>query len=262
MCFVSTTVDNTLGPSLTKRSFITYVLLQPPATVVMRKIGPRVFLPSITLAWGALTIGFGFVKIWTTMVGLRVVLGILEAGFFPGCAYLLSCWYPRYELQKRNAVFYLIGSVASAFSGILSYGFFQMNGLGSGAGLGQHYGPTLKDPTAPSGEEGGLAGWRWIFIMQGLITCVLGLAGYMLIVDFPEKSTHNFGLKFLNEKEAAFVVARIEKDRHDAIPEPFRIGTYLSNALDLKVWGFAALFGLTTTNTYAIAYFQWKGQKR
>ena len=76
------------------------------------------------------------------MLGLRVILGVLEAGFFPGCAYLLSCWYTRYELQKRNAVFYLIGSMASALSGILAYGIMQMNG------------------------QGGLAGWRWIFIVS------------------------------------------------------------------------------------------------
>ena len=75
-------------------------------------------------------------------MGLRILLGILEAGFFPGCAYLLSCWYTRFELQKRNAVFYLIGSLASACSGILAYGIMQMNGL---AGLG---------------------GWRWIFIVR------------------------------------------------------------------------------------------------
>jgi MFS family permease len=75
-------------------------------------------------------------------MGLRVILGILEAGFFPGCVYLLSTWYPRYELQKRNAAFYLIGSTASAFAGILAYGLMQMAGIG------------------------GLAGWRWIFIVS------------------------------------------------------------------------------------------------
>jgi hypothetical protein len=85
--------------------------------------------------------GFGFTPNWTTLVGLRVILGVLEAGFFPCCAYLLSCWYPRYHLQKRNAVFYLIGSMASALSGILAYGLMQMQGLG------------------------GLAGWRWIFVV-------------------------------------------------------------------------------------------------
>ncbi|KAL2437015.1 High-affinity nicotinic acid transporter [Exophiala dermatitidis] len=236
--------------------FITYVLLQPPATVVLRKVGPRVFLPTITLLWGITMICFGFVKDWSDLIPLRLVLGVFEAGFFPGCAYLLSCWYPRYELQKRNAVFYLIGSMASAFSGILAYGFSQLKNHGSGPKWwGQHYGPTAANPTAPSGILPGIAGWRWIFILQGVITALLALASYVLIVDFPELSTNTFGLKFLNKAEADFVVARIEKDRHDAIPEQFRLGKYLKNALDLKVWGFAALFGLSTTNTYAIAYF-------
>ena len=63
------------------------------------------------------------------------------------------------------------------------------------------------------------------------------------------------GKKFLTEKEAAFVVARIEQDRHDAIPEEFNLKKYHANARDLKVWGFAFIFMCTTTVTYAIAYF-------
>ena len=64
--------------------FITYVALQPPATVVLRKLGPRIFLPLIVILWGAVMIGFGFVKEWHTLLPLRLVLGIFEAGFFPG----------------------------------------------------------------------------------------------------------------------------------------------------------------------------------
>jgi len=153
------------------------------------------------------------------MVGLRIILGVLEAGFFPGCTYLLSCWYTRYELQKRYSVFYLIGSLASAVSGILAYGLMQMNGLSH------------------------LSGWRWIFIMEGLITCLFGIAGYFLIVDFPELAATSF--HFLSERESAFIVARIEKDRADAILEPFAIGAYLKNALDLKVWAFGMMFCLS-----------------
>jgi hypothetical protein len=92
--------------------------------------------------------------------------------------------------------------------------------------------------------------------MEGLMTSALALGSYFLIVDFPEEAAHaGFQLKFLSEGESAFIVARIEKDRHDAIPEQFMVGTYLKNALDLKVWGFAALFMLTSTCAYAIAYF-------
>lgn len=63
--------------------FFTYVLLQPPATVVLRKLGPKLFLPGTCLAWGILTLGFGFVHDWHSMIPLRLVLGVLEAGFFP-----------------------------------------------------------------------------------------------------------------------------------------------------------------------------------
>ncbi|EHK99624.1 putative Uncharacterized transporter [Glarea lozoyensis 74030] len=177
-------------------------------TVVMRKMGPRIFLTTIVVLWGGCMIGFGFVKKWDQMVGLRVLLGVLEAGFFPGCAYLL---------------------MASAISGILAYGIMQMNGIAN------------------------LSGWRWIFIIEGLITIVFGIAGYFLIVDFPEMAASSW--KFLTPRETAFVVARIQADRADALPTQFNITEYLKNALDSKVWGFACLFGLTTTNSYAIAYF-------
>ena len=94
--------------------------------------------------------------------------------------------------------------------------------------------------------------------MQGLLTVVVGCIGAFTIADFPEKaanSTKSFALPFLNQKEAEFVVARIEQDRHDAIAIPFDLKVYVKCAADLKIAGFAALFGLTTTVTYAIAYF-------
>ena len=75
------------------------------------------------------------------MVGLRVILAALEAGFFPGCAYLMSCWYPRYQLQKRFAGFFVIGAIVAGFSSILAYGLIKMQGLAD------------------------RAGWRWIFIV-------------------------------------------------------------------------------------------------
>ena len=146
--------------------------------------------------------------------------------------------------------------MSSAFSGILSYGFMHLNTHGSGDNLGQRYGPTKANPTAPSGQLPGIAGWRWIFIMQGVLTCAIALIGFVTIVDFPEHASRRWcGLQFLTKQESDFVVARIEKDRKDAIAEPFHVGKYLRGALDLKVWAFAAIFGLTTTITYAIAFF-------
>lgn len=79
-----------------------------------------------------------------------------------GLTVLRSTWYTRYELGRRYGLFYVIGSVTSAFGGILAFGLIQLEG------------------------KGGLRGWRWIFIVEGLITIVLGIAGYWLLVDFPD----------------------------------------------------------------------------
>ncbi|KAJ5692551.1 hypothetical protein N7462_001974, partial [Penicillium macrosclerotiorum] len=209
--------------------FITYTIFQIPATAIIRKLGPRTFISTIVLLWGAVMIAFGFVPTWQSLAGLRIILGALEAGFYPGCIFLLSTWYTRYELQKRNAAFYLIGSTASGFGGILAYGLMQLNGTA------------------------GKAGWRWIFIIEGILTCFLAIVSCILLVDFPEKSAKSW--RFLNEDEASFIVARIEKDRSDVHVEPFSMKSYFSNGLDSKVWAYCMLYLLTTANTYSIAYF-------
>jgi MFS family permease len=94
--------------------FTTYIVFQPPATVIVRYLGPRTFLSFIVVAWGAVMIGMGFSDSFETLAALRVVLGILEAGFFPSCVYLLSTWYTRFDIGKRYSVFYILGSLASA----------------------------------------------------------------------------------------------------------------------------------------------------
>lgn len=68
--------------------FTTYIVFQPPSTVIIRYLGPRVHLSVIVTLWGAVMIGMGFSKDWQSLAALRVVLGILEAGFFPSCVYL------------------------------------------------------------------------------------------------------------------------------------------------------------------------------
>lgn len=209
--------------------FVTYTLFQPPSTVIVRSLGPRFHLSLITTLWGAVMIGMGFAKNWAVMAGLRVVLGVLEAGFFPSCVYLLSTWYTRYEVGRRYSVFFLIGCVASACGGILAFGLMQMSGFG------------------------GLGGWRWIFIVEGIITCVLGISGYWLLVNFPDSKRSNWS--FLGDREKAWIVARIEADRGDVKVQAFTWKKWLSGGADLKIWLYALIFFFTTTITYALAYF-------
>ncbi|KAK8132142.1 phthalate transporter [Apiospora kogelbergensis] len=209
--------------------FVTYTLFQPPSTVIVRRIGPRIHLALITLLWGCVMIGMGFVQDWAQLAGLRVLLGVMEAGFFPSCVYLLSTWYTRYEVGKRYSFFYILGCVASAFSGILAFGLMQMKGVA------------------------GLAGWRWIFIVEGLITCLLGIGGYWLLVDFPDSSRVSWN--FLGARERAWVVKRVNADRGDAETPKFDFKRFMAAGADLKIWAYALIFFNTTTITYALAYF-------
>lgn len=77
--------------------------------------------------------------------------------------------------------------------------------------------------------------------MEGALTCALGIAGYFLLVDFPDRA-HKTAWKFLSEAECAFIIRRITKDRDDAKVEPFNLKKWASSGLDLKIWGFAMIF--------------------
>lgn len=98
-----------------------------------------------------------------------------------------------------------------------------------------------------------LQGWSWIFIMEGIITCLLAFVGYWLLVDFPDGKHGEWN--FLPANEKRFIMAKVNRDRGDAKTTPFSWNVYLRCALDAKIWGFALIFCCTTTITYALAYF-------
>jgi hypothetical protein len=100
---------------------------------------------------------------------------------------------------------------------------------------------------------GGKAGWRWILIMDGIITIALGFFAYMFIVDFPEQATKSW--RFLNQAEVDLVMARIEHDRRDVEVTPFSWKEYLGYAGDWRLWFHSANFGLTSVVNYSVAYF-------
>ena len=230
--------------------FLTYVAFQPVAVVLVRKVGARVFFTSIALLWGITEICLGFVRHWYELIPLRLLLGAFEGGMFPAALYMLSCWYPRFELQQRVALFYFIGTLASAFTGFLSYGVSQMANLG--------YGPEWWGATKENGGTmPGIAGWRWIFIIFGILTCVIALICSIFIVDFPEVEAKGRKrcIGFLSEQGVAFVISAIQKDRNDTYAEGFSMREFVKHLADLKVWAHASLFGLTTITNYAVVYF-------
>lgn len=87
---------------------------------------------------------------------------------------------------------------------------------------------------------GGLSGWRYIFIWEGVITCLIGIIGALLIVDFPQKAQNSW--KFLSPQEIKQIVRILESDRPDIKEEPFSWRRFLTPALDIKIWGYCFIF--------------------
>ncbi|KAF9895315.1 hypothetical protein FE257_000219 [Aspergillus nanangensis] len=206
-----------------------YILATPIATVMVRKIGPRLFLPAITFSFGLIVIGIGLCHSWKDQVGLRIILGLFEGCYFPSATFLISMYYLRQEVATRMAIFYILGLVIGGFGGLIAYGLQQMDGTG------------------------GKSGWRWIFIWEGVFTIIIAIIGYLSLVDFPEDAHRNF--KFLQPSELNTVMDRVRRDRADADITPFDIKSYLAHGLDWKLWAFSLNFFSTALITYSVQYF-------
>ncbi|KAE9362545.1 major facilitator superfamily protein [Stipitochalara longipes BDJ] len=214
--------------------FVTYIIFDFPGNLILRKLGPATWLPLITFAWGVVTIGMGFTKHWGELLACRAIFGALEGGLFPGCVFLLSCWYTRFEVQKRFSSFYCLGMFASGFSSILAYEMQKLKGVG------------------------GLNGWRWIFIIEGIITCVIAVIGFILIIEFPDKAMRPglFRKKgFLTTRETDIILARIQLDRGDAIAETLTLKGQLVHLAGWNPWEMGILLLCNNVVAYSFAFF-------
>lgn len=170
-------------------------------------------------------LGMGFAQNWETLAALRAILGLFESALFPGAAYLISCWYPRRQMAVRNSVFYIVSGLVGSLAAPIGYAI-----------------SLLHDPN-------GIRGWQWIFILFGAITIVVGIAGIIFIVDFPDRAT------FLNEDQKHLILTRIQRDRGDAKPDPVTLAKLRKYLTDWKVWVFGLMFMSATLAAYSLAYF-------
>ncbi|KGQ12572.1 putative transporter [Beauveria bassiana D1-5] len=163
--------------------FFGYLLCEVPSNMLLSRSRPSVFLPTTMLVWGALSACMAASRSYGALLGFRFVLGCVESGFFPGVLYVLSCWYTKAELGKRFAVFYTAAVSSGAVGGILA-GTITANLHGAC----------------------GIAGWRWLFIIEGVATVTVALASYFILLDYPSTS------KKLSPEEQRLATLRIIHD--------------------------------------------------
>ncbi|KAF8965756.1 MFS general substrate transporter [Flammula alnicola] len=185
--------------------FIPYCLFECPANLVLKKFRPSSY---------------------PQLVGVRVCLGIAEAGLFPGVVYYLTLWYPRHQLQLRIGLFFGAASLAGAFSGLLAFGISFMSGTR------------------------GLLGWSWIFILEGIATVIVGLIAFLVLVDFPATAT------FLTPEERAFVVHKKKYDNSSVGEEEhFALRHFWAALTDWQIYLHILVYMSVIAPLYGITLF-------
>ncbi|ODN86834.1 pantothenate transporter [Cryptococcus wingfieldii CBS 7118] len=139
-----------------------YVIGQLPSNLLLTRVEPRWVIPSLELGWGSATLASYGVKSCKSLYIFRFFVGLFESGFYPGMHYLLGSWYTPAEIGKRAMIFRLAGSLGTISSGVLQ-------------------------AAASRNLDGvhGLAGWRWLFILDGIITLPLAVAGFLFFPPQP-----------------------------------------------------------------------------
>ncbi|KAL3471367.1 putative MFS nicotinic acid transporter Tna1 [Aspergillus californicus] len=207
--------------------FFTYAVFELPSNMVLKRLRPSIWLPAIMVGVGVVMTLMGTVQNYHGLLIARIFLGVTEAGLYPGVAFYITTWYCRQEAQLRQAMFFSAASVAGAFSGLLAFAIAKMDGVG------------------------GLEGWRWIFILEGILTVVVSAAAFFIISDYPHTA------KFLTEDEKAWVISRLRSQYGSGVEESQSFQwSYLWAAIsDFQIWlGVLALYGILCP-LYAISFF-------
>ncbi|KAH8924924.1 MFS general substrate transporter [Atractiella rhizophila] len=159
-----------------------YICSELPSNLILKRVGANYWLPTLVIAWGVVTTLTGLVQNFAGFASIRVILGICEGGLLPGMILYLSTLYRRHELQIRVGVFYASASLSGAFGGLLATAILNLDG------------------------RAGLEGWRWIFILEGIATCVIGVITSFILPQSLATA------KFLTPEERDFAIHRFHAD--------------------------------------------------
>ncbi|KAL2021367.1 hypothetical protein VTK56DRAFT_7232 [Thermocarpiscus australiensis] len=206
--------------------FVSYSVFEPLSNILLKRMRPSIFIPIIMVLWGASMLGMGFVYNWSGLMAARWFLGLAEAGLFPGVNYYLSCWYKRSEFGVRAAIFFSAAALSGSFGGLLAAAIEEMDGIG------------------------GRPGWAWIFILEGLLTIVVGVISFWMVHDFPDEA------RFLSDQDRARVIRRLKLDKQSSAEhESFKMSYFWAAVKDWKMWLGMIIYSGCDMPLYAFSLF-------
>jgi MFS family permease len=202
--------------------FVGYALFGIPGNLIMQRLGARVWMCRIMIAWGLASAGMMFVRGTVSFYVLRLLLGSAEAGFFPGIILYLTYWFPNRVRGQILGLFYFGAPLAFILGGPLS-------------------GILLEMPAR------GLLNWQWMFLVEGSLAVMAGLAAFWYLVDKPADAPWLRNAEGLALQAA---LAREERERQTHGPSAF-----LTALKDPKLFHFAAIYFLIQMSVYGVVFY-------
>ncbi|MGS0741083.1 MFS transporter [Glaciimonas sp. GG7] len=199
--------------------YIAYVLGGVPSNAMLMRVGPRRWMAVLMICWGIASTCTMFARDPTTLYVIRAFVGVTEAGFMPGMLYYLSCWFPSSHRARASSLF-MVAMPITAMLGSLSSGYLlNLDGLM------------------------GLAGWQWLFALEGLPSVILGIVVFKYLDDKPAHAT------WLSAAEKKWLIDTLAQEKTLALSATVYSGvSIVRQVLNLKIIKFATVyFCLVTT---------------
>jgi len=203
--------------------FLGYTLLEIPSNIVLARVGARLWIARIMITWGLVSAGMMFVRSAPAFYVLRFLLGAAEAGFFPGIIYCLTRWFPRRERARAIAGFMTAVVIAGVIGGPISGALLTLDGAG------------------------GLAGWQWLFVVEGLPAVVLGVIVLRALPEQPSEA------RWLTRAEQEALTARLMEEAEAASAST--VHSIRGALASPRVWLLAAVYFTIPVALYAMGFW-------
>ena len=197
--------------------FLGYSIFEVPSNLILERVGARVWIARIMISWGVVAMAMIAVRGAASFFAIRFILGLAEAGFFPGIILYLTFWFPPREQARAVALFMTATALAGLIAGPVSGALLELHGLA------------------------GLSGWQWLFILEGLPAVILGILVLRYLPDGPDEAA------WLEVDERAALLLRLESERGCSTQKRQRsLREAISNSTVwiLSLVYFAIVFGL------------------
>jgi ACS family tartrate transporter-like MFS transporter len=203
--------------------FLGYCLFEVPSNLILERVGARRWIARIMIGWGIVAMGMMFVSDASSFYAARVILGIAEAGFFPGIVLYLTYWIPAADRARTGALFMMAAPVSIIVGAPVSAALLALDG------------------------QGGLRGWQWLFLLEGLPAVLLGIFALRVLTDRPADAA------WLSPPDRDWLTRTMDAERtHRAASGHTSVRQSLASG---RVWLLCLVYFLNTVNTYGI--FLW-----